>query len=255
MAESTFIFSSETVGLPELSFSDFLHIFLLGDTVRLLSMTPRGLSNLAGQDPLKSTLLLQSLRRLPLLTAIPLTVTIMLLVVTIIKVWAPLLQPLLQDPHQEEELHQDTMGDIYQHLVDKLKHQQPKELLRQLLQVDYEDVSINGFKAKDNISKKVGGAKDEGEGVFVKRRGKRNAESGSNQKVGKDVASGKKDALDSLLSLLPSVGGCVGALVGCHARLTFLDTTCLPFSILGSCTKLLGVSLKGVLGKLGEEAE
>ena len=123
------------IDLPNYGFLDFLQLFLLGDTSRLIAGTPRqdkdvlkeytkckifshrGERSFVGEDPLKTTMLLQvarswenrdyyfrkgqpvigprsykndiilqAVRRLPFATAIPLSLSIVLTVVTLVKV-------------------------------------------------------------------------------------------------------------------------------------------------------------------------
>ena len=56
--------------------------------------------------------------------------------------------------------------------------------------------------------------------------------------------------LEALVDIMPAVGGCVGAMIGCTVRLNFVGTACLPFAPLGSCAGLLGTTIKRVLGSL-----
>ena len=58
--------------------------------------------------------------------------------------------------------------------------------------------------------------------------------------------------LEALVDIMPAVGGCVGAMIGCTVRLNFIGTACLPFAPLGSCAGLLGGTIKRVFGSLEE---
>jgi len=119
--------------LDGFGFLQFVQIFLLGDTRVLLSTVPRVSVDLLGQDgdiisdtrnsrvflgdPVKNTMLLQSIRRFPIITSVPIIVTLVLLVVDVIKlinpmfhrvlaaspVLAPIMAPFLEDfiPHEE----------------------------------------------------------------------------------------------------------------------------------------------------------
>jgi len=121
--------------LDGFGFLQFLQIFLLGDTRVLLSIVPRVSVGLFGQDddilsdtrtsksflgdPVKNTMLLQSIRRFPVITAVPLIVTVILLVVDLasllnpmvhrilfaIPSLSPIMAPFLEDfiPHGERE--------------------------------------------------------------------------------------------------------------------------------------------------------
>merc|ERR1712029_1050423 len=85
------VLSPAPIILPHYGFVDFLQLFLLGDTSRLLAGSPRGEASFVGEDTVKTTMLLQAIRRMPILTAIPLSITIVLCVATIAKVVLPLI--------------------------------------------------------------------------------------------------------------------------------------------------------------------
>lgn len=119
--------------LDGFGFLQFIQIFLLGDTRVLLSIVPRVSVGLFGQDddivsntrtsksflgdPVKNTMLLQSIRRFPVITAVPLIVTVILLVVDVasllnpmvhrilfaIPSLSPVMAPFLEDFIQHEE--------------------------------------------------------------------------------------------------------------------------------------------------------
>ena len=58
--------------------------------------------------------------------------------------------------------------------------------------------------------------------------------------------------LEVFVDMMPAVGGCVGAMVGCVVRLNFVGTVCLPFAPLAACARLVGNTVQGVLGSLEE---
>ena len=53
------VLSPAPIILPYYGFVDFLQLFLLGDTSRLLAGSPRGEASFVGEDTVKTTMLLQ----------------------------------------------------------------------------------------------------------------------------------------------------------------------------------------------------
>lgn len=183
--------------LPTFGFQDFLHIFVLGDTSRLLASSPRGAASFVGEDPVKTTMLLQAIRRLPLLTTIPLAVTTVLFTFIVIKVLLPLLSPLLHGAEAGvvERVRREVAESWVDHIVDYL-----------------EDA--------------LGEEGEDGRGVD------------------KLVAMGERIArmVDVVVDMMPNIGTCVGSLIGCHVRMRFVGTACLPFGVLTACSALLGTA-------------
>ena len=164
---------------------------------------------------------------MPILTAIPLSLTIVIFVATLAKIVAPLIiLPLLQ------------------------RHQLSKREA-----VEFEDEENGGeswvLQLADHVDKIL-------EDLQVQEMPENKEE--------KPLKSGRSDGIQSLLELggtltsllealvdiMPAVGGCVGAMIGCTVRLNFIGTACLPFAPLGSCAGLLGGTIKRVLGFLEE---
>ena len=189
--------STPPLFLPSFGFKDFLHIFVLGDTSRLLASSPKGAASFVGEDPVKTTMLLQAIRRLPLLTTIPLAVTTVLFTVAVIKVLLPLLAPMLHEAEAGvvERVRREVEESWVDHIVDYLEE----------------------------------GLGEEGE---------------DGKGVDKLVALGERivRVVDVVVDMMPNIGTCAGSLIGCHVRLRFVGTACLPFGVLTACSALLGTA-------------
>ena len=226
MAE--FVLSPAPIALPEYGFVDFLQIFLLGDTSRLLAGSPRGAVGFVGEDKVKTTMMLQAIRHMPVLTAIPLSITIVLCVATLAKAVVPLLSHLKERKRREavefeggeDENHGESWVWQLAHRVDKIL----EDLQMQEMPEDEEKEEEKPLKS---------GRSNGMEGLV-------------------ELGGTLSRLLETFVDMMPAIGGCVGSMVGCFVPYSFVGVVCLPFAPLGSCARLLGNTIQGVLGSLEE---
>jgi len=213
--------------LPYYGFSDFLQLFLLGDTSRLLAASPRGEASFVGEDTVKTTMLLQAIRRLPILTAIPLSLTIVLFVATFAKAFVPLVSHLL--PHSKPP-HPKKEERIRREIVEL----DEESWLLQL--TDHVDTVLENLQQEVPVYEEGG---EDGEPL------KSEQSAGVQDLV--ELGDTLNRLLDASVNAMPAFGSCVGAMIGCAVRLNFIGTACLPFAPTGACAGLLGTTIKRVL--------
>ena len=220
------VLSPPPISLPHYGFVDFLQIFLLGDTSRLLAGSPRGEASFVGEDTVKTTMLLQAIRHMPILTAIPLSITIVLCVATLAKAVVPLIPRQSKERKRREavefEEEEENGGESW---VLQLAHRVDTIL---------EDLQMQEMPEDDEKEKPLkSGRSNDMQGLV-------------------ELGGTLTRLLEAFVDMMPAVGGCVGAMVGCVVRLNFVGTVCLPFAPLAACARLVGNTVQGVLGSLEE---
>ena len=173
-------------------------------------------------------MLFQAIRRMPIITAIPISITIVLFVATLAKAVLPLLVVASQN-HSKRKTREAV--DFEEHVgktwVDQLAHHVDNML---------EELQVQAMPEHDEKEEKYEEAH---------KSGRSNAIQGL-----VELGSVLNKLLDGFVDIMPAVGGCVGSMIGCVVRLNFVGTACLPFAPLGSCAGLVGKTIKNVLGSL-----
>ena len=219
------VLSPPPISLPHYGFVDFLQIFLLGDTSRLLAGSPRGEASFVGEDTVKTTMLLQAIRHMPILTTIPLSITIVLCVATLAKAVVPLLSLSKERKRREAVEFEEEKENGGESWVLQLAHRVDKIL---------EDLQMQEMPEDDEKEKPLKLGRSNGIQGLV------------------ELGGTLTRLLEAFVDMMPAVGGCVGAMVGCVVRLNFVGTVCLPFAPLAACARLVGNTVQGVLGSLEE---
>ena len=166
---------------------------------------------------------------MPILTAIPLSITIVLCVATIAKVVLPLIPVHSKEKRKtreavEFEEDQENGGKSW---VLQLAHHVDKILEDlQLQEIPEHEKKEEEKPLKSGRTNGIQGLVELG-GILTK-------------------------LLEAIVDMMPAVGGCVGSMIGCVVRLNFIGTACLPFAPLGACARLVGNTIQGVLSSLEE---
>lgn len=260
MSASNVIYRPPTLNLGDFTFSDFVDVFLLGNARSLLTSSP-AFGAFDGNDPVKTTMLLQVLRRFPIITAIPLTVTVVLAIATILKVLITVLSPLHDQGHHGHPGHHGNRG-VYQgkgdrrYLLDNAWEEKYGARTRRSsdeyfeLSEWFQRLIVFVCSTLDDLqfTYEEGEEGEDDEKIRLKRDTRQKG-------VTRMMTLGflLEKLILALVEILPDFGTCLGAFIGCHVRYNFWQQTCMQFGPVISCTTLIGSTIRAVIDSVEEE--
>jgi len=296
--------------LDNFGFLEFIQIFVLGDTHLLMSTSPRATVGLFGQDgdiipddsrsgnmflgdPIKNTMMLQSIRRLPILTAVPVVLTVVLVVIDVFMLLnpmthriiattplAPLVAPFIGTGSAIEASRKkrslDGVGQgkgrrRFSHSVASLTETVLWALEKKgwleatdpaglYSEEDRPVGSVPGYQlgGEDEPGWSTQGEQlrgNESDPTDQDRRGSAWKEGLPEYPVPFDTKLEVlvRETVGSFADILPQMGACLGNLIGCHVRLVFWGNTCKPYGMVVTCAGLVGRSISHLLGVLGRQ--
>jgi len=246
--------SSPQNGLTDFSFSDFLHIFILGDYELLLDMVSADIDDAENynnnaiyhQDPVKNLMLSHTLRRFPFVATIPVIFSVTLFAIAISKLLTPFVKRMVAslDMGQLAHLYPPVGGN------NTRRRRDVEEIM---------DVDKNLEEAVNILAEKVYKAIHELTEIFSdgQNLGALESLNGMDGKLARFVWKTRKlwnkfkEFSSKWKDSLPGIGKCVGWVIGCNVRFIWWQSLCKPFGLV-NCLGVFGDSLKKFLLSLGE---
>jgi len=323
LSDLSLLSKDNTAILDNFGFLQFLQIFFLGDYRLLMSFCPKAAAGLFGLDDevlpdsrdehtylgdeVKNTMVMQVMRRLPILTTIPVVITIVLFVVDIIMLinpmshrimsatpLAPTIAPFIltledapvvaaQQKRRKRSIdgaaeHGKNSGRRLTHSLASVRQTLSLALGNQGWGEEGElpagrDQGEQDGREEEHVEddERVGemeeagsvGKEEEAERVGKEEEVERVGKEEEDDRVGKEelpeynVAPYTKievlvrETIGSFADVLPQMGSCLGAMIGCHVRLAFWGNVCSPFGTIITCSGLVGRSISHLLAVLG----
>jgi hypothetical protein len=202
------------------NFLDFLQIFLLGDTTPISNLLESHASS--DLDPVKARMLQHTLRRMPLLTAVPLVLTSVLVISSLAKLVLPLLGTVARSKRSKGRKKRSDDGLEVEDVLTDLG----LKLFSGIEQLDLNPTGQEGERHQEGTASGL-------------------TKIASSSSVWKPV-------LENVADLLPILGACVGNVIGCHVRMSYWHTWCKPFGAIISCGNLLGTAIKNSVADVAD---
>jgi hypothetical protein len=288
LSDLSLLSKDNTAIMDNFGFLQFVQVFFLGDYRLLMSFCPKAAVGLFGLDdeilpdsrdehvylgdPVKNTMVMQVMRRLPILTTIPVVLSIVLFLVDVIMLinpmshrimsatpLAPSIAPFIAGEeapaatagqHKRRKRSIDGAAEHGKNSGRRLSHSLAS--VRQTLSLA---LGTQGWGEEGELP--TGG--DQGE----QDRGEEEYVGAESERVGKgelpeyNVPAYTKievlvrETIGSFADVLPQMGACLGAMIGCHVRLAFWGNVCSPFGTVITCSGLVGRSISHLLAVLG----
>jgi len=241
--------------LPEterhFSLYDFIKVFIYGDIVHLMSFTPSGLGRHIsldldssfddpkerakfGGDPVKTAMLVQSLRRFPYIVSLPLIISLTVIIASLAKLSIPFIRRLsnLTPALVNQRVKREAIDNVTAI---------PNELSRMggVLARGLEGVEFMALQSADQQEGYSFPSKRSTKFLTYHERKARLALAEVDL-LGERIA----DWMRNFVNLLPSVGNCVGQVIGCHIRAAALLGNCPLFAPLTSCINVVGNAVR-----------
>jgi len=257
-------------------FVEFFKIFYLGNTRLLMSTSPRGnarqfsldddiISNTEHRDvivgdPLKNTMIFQTLRRVPLITSVPLIITGVLIVVDVFKLMMPIKETIIEATPLAPYIAPFTRNSRKKRSTGVTENSRSRNRLTNSLASLSRTVywalekegwidsleSDNSDLDEDDDHDQTVRESDQGRQGFVFVEGVATTLSLSSK------MSVFKDSLSGFTDILLEMGSCIGKLVGCQFRQVFWGSPCQepPYRLVNSCLGSVGTGISSLVGVL-----
>lgn len=253
-------------------FLEFFQIFYLGNTRLMMSTSPRGsagrqfaldediISDIKNRDEilgdaLKNTMVLQTLRRVPLITSVPLIVTLVLIVVDVFKLMMPMKETIIEATPLAPIIAPFTVNSRKRRSTDVAENTKSRNRLTNTLA----SLSRTVYWALENkgwldSAKSASDENDEPDQIVRNSDQDRQGfvlEGGVAKQSHSSKMAVLKDSLSGFTDILIELGSCVGNLVGCQVRKVFWSSPCQePDGLVNTCSGLLGTGISNLVGVL-----
>jgi len=266
------LWSDHTGHRDSVGFVEFFKIFYLGNTRLLMSTSPRGnarqfaldediLSDTDHRDvilgdPLKNTMIFQTLRRVPLITSVPLIITAGLIVLDVFKLVMPMKETIIEATPLGPYIAPFTRNSRKRRSTGVAENSKGKNRLTSSLASLYRTVyrALEKEDWLDSIeSAKSAFAENDDHDQIVKNNYKDGRIFVLEGGVAKNSPSSKmtvfKDSLSGFTDILLEMGSCIGNLLGCQLRQVFWGSPCQEPPV-NYCLGLVGTAISNLVGVL-----
>jgi len=247
-------------------FMEFLKVFFLGDYRLIMSYMPSYNSFLdfpdeeretrtSVGDPIKNAMRIQTMRGMPILTAIPLVLTGCLLVMDIFLLIMPIshrilaqtfLGPYIEPYVANIDQEGGEIGSRHRRSTSS-KEGKSKSGDRILASIESVTSAFHKYSVKNGWLK----SNLEENGTLNEKRKGMNELPEYNVPAYVKFESIAFETIHSFSDILPQIGSCIGSVIGIFMRLGFWDSYGSPFGPIITCSSVVGRSISHLLAVLG----